>query len=79
MILWWILFILTFSLGYYLGGKGRIIAEETKEQITKLMKDKPQPGVVNSLTPQQIEEKHDPIKKGNLESFNRLFREHPIK
>jgi hypothetical protein len=77
MILDWILFLSTFLAGYYLGGKGKIITEELKEKIESLQK--PKPGVVNHLTEEQIADKKDPIKKGNLEAFNRFFQNNPLK
>ncbi len=79
MIEAFILFTLTFSLGYYLGGKGKAISEEVKESLSNLIKDKPRPGVVNKLTEEQMEEKHNPVKAGNKASFDRFFRDNPIK
>lgn len=76
----WFITIVSFCLGYYLGGDKKIsihgvdkMWKSTKDKF----KDRPKPGVVNHLTEEQIAEKHDPVKKGNLEAFNRLFREHP--
>lgn len=79
MIIEWILFILTFLIGYYLGGKGKDITQELQQRISDSIKDKPTPGVVRQLTEEEVAEKHDPKKKGNLEAFNRLFADLGIK
>lgn len=79
MITTWILFVLTFCLGYYLGGKGKVITEEVKEKLESIIKDKPRPGVVRQLTPEEIEDKHDPKKQGNLEAFNKLMTDLGVK
>jgi hypothetical protein len=73
----WLLFVLTFGLGYYLGGKGKIIAEEIGEQIKDFTLEKPKPGVVNHLSEIELKEKHDPLKRGNKEAFDRFFRAFP--
>lgn len=78
MILLYILFAITFLLGYYLGGKGKEVAVEIEQTISDIMRDKPKPGVVNHLNDEQILEKHDKTKRGNLDAFNRFFKEHPI-
>lgn len=77
-VILWILSITTFLIGYYLGGKGKVIADEIQEEIKEKLRDKPKPGVVNKLTDEQLQEKQDPKKKGNLEAFNRFFKEHPL-
>ena len=69
--------IVYFCLGYYLGGKGKVITEEVKEKLSDIIKDKPTPGVVRRLTDVELAEKHDPKKKGNLEAFNRFFKNNP--
>lgn len=75
----WALFGITFLTGYYLGGRGQAVVEDIKKQIKtiKAAREKPKPGVVNKLTPEQIEEKRNPALKGNKEAFDRLFREYP--
>lgn len=77
MIIMWLLFSITFLLGYYLGGKGKIIASELQEKVHDIINEKPKPGVVNRLTEEQLQEKHDPKKRGNLEAFNRFFKKNP--
>jgi hypothetical protein len=68
----------TFLIGFYLGGKGKAMSEEVREKLTEIIKERPRP-VVNKLTPEQLEEKKSPTKRGNLEAFNQMFREWGIK
>lgn len=73
-----ILVIISSLIGYALGRYNR-----PEEKIARLLdelpkkKGRPKPGVVNALTEEEIRDKHDPIKKGDREAFDRLFREHP--
>lgn len=76
-IITWCLAVLTFGIGYYLGGRGKEIAEETAKRIKEFTIEKPTPGVVNHLTEEQIREKNDPLKRGNKEAFDRFFRAFP--
>lgn len=78
-----VLIIISLLVGYALGRYSR--PEEKMEEYWEIVrkgaksfsKDRPKPGVVNQLTEEQIAEKHDPIKKGNKEAFDRLFQLHP--
>lgn len=79
MITTWFLFVVTFCLGYWLGGKGKVIAQEVQETISSILskEDKPVPGVVRPLTPEEIKDKHDPLKQGNKKAFDRFFKNFP--
>lgn len=78
----WVLSLFTYLAGYYMGNRHlkkdiHQGVEVLKDTISDILKDKPKPGVVRRLTEEEIEEKHDPTKKGNKESFDRLFKDHP--
>ena len=79
MITIWVLSLLTFLLGYYIGSRGKQIGDKIEKEIAEKFKDKPKPGVVRSLTPEELDDKYDPVKKGNLEAFDRMFAEEGIK
>ena len=74
-IIIWLITILSFSFGLYLGAfwRGQNIAKEIKQKLGDTFQEKPKPGVVQHLTEEEIDEKHNPLKKGNLEAFNSLF------
>lgn len=68
----WFITITTFICGYVMGSRSHTITQEVQKKIVDIIGDKPTPGVVNHLTEEQIAEKHDPKKRGNLEAFNKL-------
>lgn len=72
--------LISLLIGYYLGSK------ETRQQINTRITDtvdallpdnKPKPGVVNHLTPDEVKAKHDPRIKGNKEAFDEFFKRFP--
>ena len=75
----WLITIASFLLGVLFGRFQRPenevwgVFKDASKRIQEVKFDKPKPGVVQHLTPEEIEEKHDPTKKGNLEAFNSLF------
>lgn len=79
ILVWFTSWIIPLLIGFYIGASGMKIDKEIKDKVEKMYrKEKPKPGVVKKLTEEQLEEKRNPAKRGNLESFNRFFREHPI-
>jgi len=76
MIQDFLIFIITFLIGYFIGS--RETKREIKNQAEWIIKNKPEPGVVRHLTDEEIAAKKNPILRGNLEAFNEFFKKFPI-
>ena len=78
-------FIIVLLIGYVLGRynkpeeKVKEIVDKMGKTIENTFKDKPTPGVVKRLTPEEIAEKHDPNMQAAKENFDRLFESEGIR
>lgn len=76
-----ILILISVVLGYILRGskkENEVIVQGVTKEARAIIKGMPQPGVVRQLSDEEIREKHDPQKQGNLAAFNAFFKAFPL-
>ncbi len=72
LIVWTIIL----AVGYFIGS--RETKRDVQEKIDELTTPQIPTGVVQRLSEEQMAEKHNKDKRGNLEAFNEFFKKFPI-